>query len=109
MYPCSPGFRTPPKHSGKQLFDHNYLLCERLWRGVGQRRDGATRLVEHGPAKPRAAAIERALAAGVPPAEAAALAAEGTSPPADNNASPGYRQHLARVLVRRALEQATPV
>jgi hypothetical protein len=36
------------------------------------------------------------------PRDAAALAADGTSPPGDNNASPGYREHLARVLVRRA-------
>ena len=34
------------------------------------------------------------------------LAAAGTTPPADNNASSGFRQHLARVVVRRALEQA---
>ena len=32
--------------------------------------------------------------------------AAGTTPPADNNASAGFRQHLAGVLVRRALEQA---
>ena len=28
----------------------------------------------------------------------------GTEPPADLNASPEYRAHLAQVLVRRALE-----
>ena len=33
-------------------------------------------------------------------------AAEGTEPPADLNASLEYREHLARVLVRRALEEA---
>ena len=37
-------------------------------------------------------------------ADAAARAAEGTEPTADLNASPEYREHLARVLVRRALE-----
>jgi len=31
---------------------------------------------------------------------------DGTSPAADNNGSAAYRQHLARVLVRRALEEA---
>jgi aerobic carbon-monoxide dehydrogenase medium subunit len=37
---------------------------------------------------------------------AADQAAEGTSPPADLNASAAYKQHLARVLCRRALAQA---
>lgn len=39
-------------------------------------------------------------------ARAAELAAEGTSPPADLNASSDYKRHLARVLCRRALERA---
>ncbi len=80
------------------------------WAIVGVAVQGrSVGLVNMGPAPLRAGATERALAGGAAPAEAAALAAEGTSPPADNNASPGYRQHLARVLVRRALEQATHV
>jgi aerobic carbon-monoxide dehydrogenase medium subunit len=39
-------------------------------------------------------------------AEAAEQAAEGTEPPADLNASEEYKRHLARVLCRRALEEA---
>jgi aerobic carbon-monoxide dehydrogenase medium subunit len=39
-------------------------------------------------------------------AAAAELAAEGTDPPADLNASAEYKRHLARVLTRRALETA---
>ena len=39
-------------------------------------------------------------------AAAAEQAAEGTSPPADLNASADYKRHLARVLCRRALERA---
>ena len=39
-------------------------------------------------------------------ARAAEQAAEGTDPPADLNASGDYKRHLARVLTRRALEQA---
>jgi len=39
-------------------------------------------------------------------ARAAEQAAEGTDPPADLNASADYKRHLARVLTRRALEQA---
>ncbi len=38
---------------------------------------------------------------------AAEQAAEGTEPPADLNATAEYKQHLARVLCRRALEQAS--
>jgi aerobic carbon-monoxide dehydrogenase medium subunit len=37
---------------------------------------------------------------------AAKLAADGTNPPADLNASSDYKRHLARVLCRRALERA---
>jgi aerobic carbon-monoxide dehydrogenase medium subunit len=51
----------------------------------------------------RAAAVEAALLAGASARDAAELAAEGTEPPSDLNASPEYRRHLARVLVRRAL------
>ncbi|MEO3808877.1 xanthine dehydrogenase family protein subunit M [Sphaerisporangium sp. B11E5] len=38
--------------------------------------------------------------------DASALAADGTSPPADLHASPAYRAHLARVLTCRALSAA---
>jgi carbon-monoxide dehydrogenase medium subunit len=39
-------------------------------------------------------------------AQASEAAAEGTDPPADLNASADYKRHLARVLCRRALEEA---
>jgi aerobic carbon-monoxide dehydrogenase medium subunit len=39
-------------------------------------------------------------------AKAAEQAADGTEPPADLNASSDYKRHLARVLCRRALEEA---
>jgi carbon-monoxide dehydrogenase medium subunit len=55
----------------------------------------------------RATGVEEALASGASPAEAAERAAEGTEPPGDINATPEYREHLARVLVRRALEAAS--
>ena len=54
----------------------------------------------------RASAVEQALAGGAGPRDAAAHAAEGTSPPDDLNGEPGYREHLARVLVARALDEA---
>jgi carbon-monoxide dehydrogenase medium subunit len=39
-------------------------------------------------------------------AAAAEQADEGTDPPEDLNASADYKRHLARVLCRRALEEA---
>jgi aerobic carbon-monoxide dehydrogenase medium subunit len=54
----------------------------------------------------RAAATEAALADGASPADAAARAAEGTSAASDIRASRAYREHLARVLVSRALTEA---
>lgn len=72
--------------------------------------DGATGpgvgLVNMGSLPLRAAGVEEALRSGAPVADAAARADEGTEPPNDLNASPEYRRHLARVLVRRALEAA---
>ena len=59
----------------------------------------------------RATAVEDALRGQSLSAEniakAAEQAAEGTDPPGDLNASPEYKRHLARVLTRRALEQAS--
>jgi carbon-monoxide dehydrogenase medium subunit len=58
----------------------------------------------------RASAAENALRGGALAAEsvaaAAEQAAEGTEPPGDLNATPEYKRHLARVLTRRALEEA---
>jgi carbon-monoxide dehydrogenase medium subunit len=54
----------------------------------------------------RASGTEEALASGASPAEAAERADEGTSPPSDVAGSSDYRRALARVLTRRALEQA---
>jgi carbon-monoxide dehydrogenase medium subunit len=59
-----------------------------------------------GPTAVRASGVEEALSSGSDPAAAAERAAEGTSPPSDHNGSAEFRQHLARVLTRRALEQA---
>lgn len=56
----------------------------------------------------RASAVESALSGAKPDdvAAAAEKAADGTSPPADTNGSADYRKHLARVLTRRAVEEA---
>ncbi|HWG02988.1 MAG TPA: xanthine dehydrogenase family protein subunit M [Trebonia sp.] len=77
------------------------------WAFVGVAAQGGNvALVNMGTAPLRATAVEAALAAGASPADAAAHAAEGTSPGSDIHASREYREHLARVLVRRALEEA---
>jgi carbon-monoxide dehydrogenase medium subunit len=68
--------------------------------------DGRVALVNMGETPIRATAVEQALAGGSSPAEAAKLAAEGTSPVADMHADPDYRQHLARELTERALVTA---
>ena len=65
---------------------------------------GRIALANMGPVPMRARAAEQALTAGASPAEAAALAAQGTSPGEDMHADRAYREHLARVLTRRALE-----
>jgi carbon-monoxide dehydrogenase medium subunit len=54
----------------------------------------------------RAAGVEEAVAGGADPAAAAGHADEGTAPPSDAFASDEYRRELAKVLVRRALEEA---
>ena len=54
----------------------------------------------------RATAVEEALAAGASPTEAAQQADQGTSPPSDPLGSAEYRRYLAKVLTRRALEEA---
>jgi len=68
---------------------------------------GRIGLANMGPTPLRARAAEHALASGASPAQAAALAAEGTEPGEDIHAARDYRMHLARVLVRRALEGRT--
>ena len=67
-------------------------------------------LTNMGPTPIRATAVEDALRGqpldGDRIARAADQAADGTDPPADLNASPDYKRHLARVLCRRALAEA---
>jgi carbon-monoxide dehydrogenase medium subunit len=72
---------------------------------VGAQAGGGIALVNMASTPVRAAATERAVASGATPADAAALASEGLSPPSDLNATPEFRRHLATVLTRRALEE----
>jgi aerobic carbon-monoxide dehydrogenase medium subunit len=70
--------------------------------------DAGIGLVSMGSTPLRATAVESALRGASPDtvAQAAEAADEGTSPPSDTAASAEFRRHLARVLVRRALEEA---
>jgi carbon-monoxide dehydrogenase medium subunit len=66
--------------------------------------DTAISLVNMGATPLRAQGSEAAWAAGA--ADPGAVADEGTAPPHDTNGSSEFRRHLARVLVRRAVEEA---
>ncbi len=78
------------------------------WAIVGVAvQGGNVALVNMGSTPLRASGVEASLAAGAAPDEAAARAAEGTSPADDLNGPRAYREHLARVLTRRALAEAS--
>ena len=107
-------------------YGHAYLKFQRRaedWAMVGVaalvKVDGGTfsdvriGLTHMGPTPLRAAQVEQALVGQPVDAgrirAAAEAAAEGTDPPGDLNATPDYKRHLARVLTRRALEQAAGI
>ena len=69
--------------------------------GVEEARIGLTNM---GDTPLRATAAEQALVAGE--ADAASHIAEGTNPCSDTSASPEFRSHLARVVGKRAIEEA---
>lgn len=100
--------RVPASSGGWSFQKFNRRAQDWAIVGAVAVTDGSTRvsLVHMGTTPVRAAATEAALAAGAGATEAAAVAAEGLEPPEDANASRDYRRHLARVLVRRALEEA---
>ena len=74
----------------------------------GTIEEAAVALTNMGSTPFRARAVEQALvgASADSVATAAEHAADDTSPPSDTNASADFRRHLARVLTRRALEEA---
>ena len=76
------------------------------WRRNGESGVG---LVNMGSVPILATSVSAALASGASIADAAAQAAAEAEPTADLNASVEYREHLARVLTRRALEQASAI
>ena len=80
-------------------------------RSNGSVADARVGLTNMGTTPIRARAVEQALAGASTDAiaEAAGHAADGTSPPSDLGGQADYRQHLARVLTRRALTAAAGV
>jgi len=81
------------------------------WAIVGVatvRANGSTgvALVNMGSTPLLASAVMDAVKSGANAADAAAFANEGTEAQSDINASSEYREHLARVLVRRSLEES---
>ncbi len=93
---------------------HRYVKFRRRlfdWAIVGvaaQKTNGHWRigLTNVGPTPVRAKAVEDALAKGAKAEEAAQHASDGLNPSGDLRASPEYKKHLARVLTKRAIEQA---
>jgi carbon-monoxide dehydrogenase medium subunit len=78
-------------------------LVERSNGGIGSARVGLTNM---GPVPMRAAAFEQALVSGADVREAAERVTEGTSPVSDPFAAAEYRTEVAKVLARRAVEEA---
>lgn len=74
------------------------------WRANGS---SGVALVNMGSTPILASSVSSALASGASVGEAAQLAVAEAEPQADLNASVEYRTHLAKVLVRRALEEAS--
>ncbi len=100
-----------PKLDGRGWAYEKFHRRAQDWAVVGVaavRSNGtaAVALTNMGTTPLRAGAVEAALAGGADAAAAAESAGEGTRPPSDTNASSDFRRHLARVLTRRALEQA---
>lgn len=106
-----------PKHTGWGAAYEKFVRVAHQWSivavGATVRVDGGAiaeakvGLVNMGSTPLRAGAVESALV-GKPATEeavreAAAAAAEGTTPPSDLNGDAEYRKHLATVLTRRAV------
>lgn len=102
-FPVAPGPHKYIKFR-RRLFDWAIV-------GVGVQKvaDGGWRvgLTNVGPTPVRARTVEEALAQGASFEDAAQHASDGLQPSGDLRATPEYKLHLARVLTRRALEQAS--
>lgn len=110
--PALDGYRFGYQKFNRRSEDWAMVAVSALVKQTGDTcEDVRVGLTHMGTVPLRAWAVEEALC-GQPLsresiARAAELAAESTNPPADLNASAEYKRHLARVLCRRALEEAT--
>jgi carbon-monoxide dehydrogenase medium subunit len=94
-----------PRLAGMPWGYQKFVRRANDWAIVGAAAvNGRIALANMGSVPVRARAAEEALAGGASAADAAALAAEGTTPGEDIHADRAFREHLARVLTRRALE-----
>jgi carbon-monoxide dehydrogenase medium subunit len=101
-----------PKMNGAGWSFQKFNRRAQDWAIVGVaawRKNGSSgvALVNMGQVPVLATQVSQALASGASIADAAQFAAADAGPSADNNASVEYRTHLAKVLVRRALEHAS--
>ena len=101
-----------PKAAGAGWSFQKFNRRAQDWAIVGVaawRRNGnsGVALVNMGSTPILATSVSTALAQGASNADAAAQAVTEASPSADLNASVEYRTHLAKVLVRRALDAAS--
>ena len=101
-----------PKMQGAGWSFQKFNRRAQDWAIVGVaawRRNGSSgvALVNMGSTPILATSVSAALSSGASIADAAALAAAEAEPQNDLNASVEYRTHLAKVLVRRALEEAS--
>lgn len=100
-----------PKHTGTGWSFQKFNRRAQDWATVGvaaQQVNGHAQvaLVNMHTTPIRATAVEEALASGASAADAAEQAHIGMEPSSDLNASVEFRQHLSRVLVKRALNEA---
>jgi len=100
-----------PKMNGAGWSFQKFNRRAQDWAIVGvaawrRGNDSGVALVNMGQTPILASSVSSALSGGASLTDAAEQAVAEASPSADNNASVEYRSHLAKVLVRRALEQA---
>jgi carbon-monoxide dehydrogenase medium subunit len=97
-----------PRGAAKAWGYQKFVRRANDWAIVGVAAcNGRVALASMGGTPLRAHATEDALRSGASIEEAAQLAAVGTSPGSDFHADTDFREHLARVLTRRALEGRT--
>ena len=102
--------RVPKTSGGWSFQKFNRRAQDWAIVGVAAWRNGnnsGVALVNMGSTPILATSVSAALANGASIADAAELAANEAEPQSDLNASSEYRTHLAKVLVRRALEEAS--